>query len=180
MMQDEEGRTRPKADELPASDRVYFDGQLSFTEPISASIKAHTFLTPITLSSAKLIATYDGTPVAAAKKVGKGEVYYIGTNLGASIEEGSQAGIDLVRAIVERSVRRSASADAVRPRLIESSQGSLLIVFNDQKSDQTAAIRVPDRYKQATDIYAQQSYTIQSGVLHVKLSYDSVTALRLT
>jgi beta-galactosidase len=180
MMQDEEGRKRPKPDEFPASDRVYFDGQLSFTEPIAASIKAHTFLTPITLSSAKVIATYDGTPVAAAKKVGKGEIYYIGTNLGASIEEGSQAGIDLVRAIVARSVRRSVSADAVRPRLIESSQGSLLIVFNDQISDQTAAIRVPDRYKQATDIYGQESYTIQSGALHLKLSYESVTVLRLT
>jgi len=131
MMQDDEGRKNPNPEDLPASERIYFEGQLSFTEPISASIKAHTFLTPITTSSAKVIATYQGRPVAAVKKVGKGEVYYVGTNLGASIEEGSQAGIDLIRAIATRSVQRIVTADRVRPRLIESSKGSLLVVFND-------------------------------------------------
>jgi beta-galactosidase len=180
MMQDDEGRKNPKLEDMPASERVYVEGQLSFTEPISASIRAHTFLTPITPSSAKVIATYQGIPVAATKKVGKGEVYYIGTNLGASIEEGSQAGLDLIRTIVTRSVQRTVTADGVRPRLIESSKGSLLIVFNDQIIDQTAEIRVPDRYTQATDVYGQETYTIQGGVLHVKVSFESVTVLRLT
>jgi beta-galactosidase GanA len=180
MMQDDEGRKSLKPDEMPASDRVYLEGQLSFMEPISASIKAHTFLTPITASSAKVIATYQGTPVAAAKKVGKGEVYYIGTNLGASIEEGSQAGIDLIRAIAARSVQRIVTADGVRPRLLESSKGSLLIVFNDQVVDQSAEIRVPDRYMQATDVYGQETYTIQGGTLHVKVPFESVTVLQLS
>jgi len=39
MMQDDEGRMSPKPDEMPASDRVYLEGQLSFMERISASIK---------------------------------------------------------------------------------------------------------------------------------------------
>lgn len=180
MMQDDEGRKNPKPEDLPASERIYVEGQLSFTEPISASIKAHTFLTPITPSSAKVIATYEGIPVASVKKVGKGEVYYIGTNLGASIEEGSQAGIDLIRAIVTRSVQRSVSADGVRPRLIESSKGSLLVVFNDQIIDQTAEIHVHDRYTQAIDIYGQGSYTIQNHTIQIKVPFESVTVLRLT
>ena len=180
MMQHDEGRKNPKPEDMPASERVYVEGQLSFTELISASIKAHTFLTPITPSSARVIATYQGIPVAAAKKVGRGEVYYIGTNLGASIEEGSQAGIDLIRAIVTRSVQRIVTADSVRPRLIESSKGSLLVVFNDQIIDQTTEIRVPDRYTQATDVYGQEAYAIQSGTLHVKVPLESVTVLRLT
>jgi beta-galactosidase GanA len=180
MMQDDEGRKNPKPEDLPASERVYIEGQLSFTEPISASIKAHTFLTPITPLSAKVIATYQGIPVAVAKKVGKGEVYYVGTNLGASIEEGSQAGIDLIRAIVARSVQRNVTADGVRPRLIESSKGSLLVVFNDQIIDQAAEIRVPDRYTQATDVYGQETYTMQGGTVHVKVPFESVTVLRLT
>ena len=41
--------------------------------------------TPIEVSSAKPIASLEGMIVAAAKKVGKGQVYYFGTNLGASI-----------------------------------------------------------------------------------------------
>jgi beta-galactosidase len=162
------------------SDRVYEDGHLTFTEPISATVQAHTFLTPIALSSAKVIATYESTPVAAMKQVGKGQIYYIGTNLGASIESGSQAGIELVRAIVNQSVRPAVSSDKVRPRLIESPNGSLLIVFNDQITDQTVKIEVPARYKTAVDIYENQSHDIQNGTIEVKVPYEGVAVLRLS
>ena len=42
--------------------------------------------------------------VAARKKVGKGWVYYFGTNLGASIAAGSEGGIELLRAIITKVV----------------------------------------------------------------------------
>jgi beta-galactosidase GanA len=180
MVQDDDGRKIPRAEDLPVSERVYVEGQLSFTEPISASIKAHTFLTPITPMSAKVIATYQGTPVAAVKKVGKGEVFYIGTNLGASIEEGSQEGLDLVRSLVTRSVQRKVSANGVRPRLIESPKGSLLIVFNDQIIDQLAEIRIPDRYTQASDLYGPETVTVREGYLRISVPFESVMVLRLT
>src|SRR6202035_5074403 len=88
----------------------------------TATIKAHTFLTPLTITSAKVIATYESTPVAATRKVGKGQVFYVGTNLGASIEDGDRAGIDLVRAMVTQVVSPADTADKVRPRLVETSQ----------------------------------------------------------
>jgi beta-galactosidase GanA len=173
-------RNSPKPEELPQSERVYFEGQLTFTEPISATIKAHTFLTPITLSSAKVIASYESTPVAATRKVGKGQVYYIGTNLGASIEEGSQAGIELVRSIVTKAVERLVISEKVRPRLIESPAGSLLMVFNDQTTDQTVKVQVPSRYKMAMDIYDNQPQTIQSGSVEIKVPFEGVSVLRLS
>lgn len=179
MIQDGQKDTA-KPENVSESDRVYVDGHLTFTEPISATIQAHTFLTPITLSSAKAIATCDSTPVAAEKKVGKGQIYYIGTNLGASIESGSQAGMELIRAIVNRAVQRVVTSDRVRPRLIESQNGSLLIVFNDQITDQTAKIDVPARYKTAIDIYDNQSQNIQSGVVEIKVPYEGVAVLRLS
>ena len=179
MVQDDDGRKNPKPEDLPESERVYVEGQLLFTEPVSVSVKAHTFLTPITPLSAKVIATYQGTPVAAVKKIGKGEVFYIGTNLGASIEEGSKEGLDLVRAIVARSVQRSVSANGVRPRLIESSKGGLLIVFNDQNVDQTEEIRIPDRYSQATDLYGSETWSIQGGTILVKVPFEGVSVIRL-
>jgi len=177
-MQDEPNS--PKPEDLPQSERIYVEGHLTFTEPISASIKAHTFLTPITPSSAKVIATYESTPVATMKKVGKGQVYYIGTNLGASIEGGSQPGIELVRAIVTDAVQRVVSSDKVRPRLIESPNGSLLIVFNDSITDQTAEIRVPERYKKAVDVYSQQSQTIQNNKIQVDVPFEGVSVFRLS
>ena len=170
----------PKPEDLPPSDRIYIEGRLAFTEPIKATVKAHTFLTPITVSSAKVIASYESTPVAAFKKVGKGQVYYFGTNLGASIEEGSQEGVNLVRAIVSQAVQRTISSDKVRPRLIESSSGSLLIVFNDQITDQAAKIQVPSRYKTATDIYDNGSQTIHNGAVEVRVPFEGVSVLRLS
>ena len=149
-------------------------------EPITAQIKANTFLTPITVSSAKVIATCQSTPVAAAKKVGKGLVYYVGTNLGASIEAGSQQGIDLVKAIVNQAVRSTVVSEKVRPRLIETESGTLLIVFNDQITDQPAIIRVPSRYKIATNIYDNQMQTIQNGTVEVQVPFEGVTVLRLS
>jgi hypothetical protein len=179
MMQ-EDGRDNPKSEHLSESDRVYVEGHLTFTEPISATIKAHTFLTPISPGSAKVIATYESTPVAATKKVGKGQVYYVGTNLGASIEEGSQAGIELVRTIVTQAIQPSVTCDKVRPRLIESPNGSLLIVFNDQIIDQTARVRVPSRYKTAMNVYDNQSQAITADSVEIQVPFEGVSVLRLS
>jgi beta-galactosidase GanA len=179
MMQNDV-KENPKPEDLPDSERVYVEGHLTFTEPVSVTIKAHTFLTPITVSSAKVIASYESTPVAAVKKVGRGQMYYIGTNLGASIEEGSQAGIELVRAIVTQVVQRAVTSEKVRPRLIESPNGSLLIIFNDQITDQTAKVRVPSHYKMATNLYDSQSQTVHSGAVEIQVPFEGVSVLRLS
>ena len=179
-MRQDDGRDNPKPEHLSESDRVYVEGHLAFTEPISATIKAHTFLTPIRLASAKVIATYESTPVAATKKVGKGQVYYVGTNLGASIEEGSQAGIELVRTIVTQAIQPSVTSDKLRPRLIESPKGSLLIVFNDQIIDQTARVRVPSRYRTATNVYDNQSQAVSADSVEIQVPFEGVSVFRLS
>jgi beta-galactosidase GanA len=179
MMQDDV-KDNPKPEDLPSSERVYIEGRLTFTEPVNVTVKAHTFLTPITVSSAKVIASYESMPVAAVKQLGKGKVYYFGTNLGASIEEGSQEGLDLVRAIVSQAVQRDVSSDKVRPRLIESPNGTLLIIFNDQITGQTAKIQVPSRYKMAVNIYDNRSQTIRDGTVEVQVPFEGVSVLRLS
>ena len=105
---------------------------------------------------------------------------YIGTNLGASIDGGSQPGIELVRTIVTGAVQQLVASDKVRPRLIESANGSLLIVFNDNITDQTAEIRVPQRYKQAVDVYSQQSQIIQGNKVQVNVPVEGVSVVRLS
>jgi hypothetical protein len=127
-----------------------------------------------------VIATYESTPVAATKKVGKGQVYYVGTNLGASIEEGSQAGIELVRTIVTQAIQPPVTSEKVRPRLIESPNGSLLIVFNDQIIDQTARVRVPSRYRTATNVYDNQSQAISADGVEIQVPFEGVSVFRLS
>ena len=79
--------------DVPASDRVYYQPSITFTSPVATRITGKTYLTPIEVTTAKPIATFEGMAVAATKKVGKGQVYYFGTNLGASINSGSDGGI---------------------------------------------------------------------------------------
>jgi beta-galactosidase GanA len=174
------GQTKLRAENLPTTERVYVDGHLTFSEPVTVTIKAHTFLTPITITSAQVIATYESTPVAATKKVGKGQVFYVGTNLGASIEDGDLAGIDLVRAIVTRVVQPAVTSDKVRPRLVETSVGSLLIVFSEEITDQTVSIQIPARYKQALDLYDHQPRAIQGNSIEMIVPFEGVSVFRVS
>jgi hypothetical protein len=163
----------------PNSEKVYTEGHLDFSEPIAAKVKAHTYLTPITVSSAKVIAKYESMPVAAVKNVGRGQVYYFGTNLGASVEEGDQSGLDVLTTILRSVVQPTVTSEKVRPRLIEGEKRSLLVVFNDTSEDQNARITLPTRYKSATDLYTIQTQNLHSNILQISVPFANVSVLRL-
>jgi beta-galactosidase len=168
-----------KLPEMPASERVYVDGHLQFSEPIPVKVRAHTYLTPITVTSATVIAKYEDIPVAAMKKVGQGQVYYFGTNLGASIQAGSEEGMQLVQAILRGTVQQTVTADKLRPRLIEGEQRSLLLVFNDGISDQTSSVTVPHRYTSATNLYTNQKQMVNENSVQVTVPFQDVSVIRL-
>ena len=178
-MERSEGEASAKTQEMPASERVYVDGYLQFSDPIAVKVKAHTFLTPLTIGSATMIAKYESTPVAAMKKVGRGQVYYFGTNLGASIEAGDQGGLELVRTILRSVVQPAVTAEKVRPRLIEGSKRSLLVVFNDGVEDQAASIQLPARYTRATDLYTNQTQALQANIIQITVPFEGVSVHRL-
>lgn len=164
---------------IPEEERVYTQGKLEFTFPVAVTVKAHTYLTPLTISSATVLAKYDSKPVAAMKKVGQGQVYYFGTNLGASIEEGDKGGIELLRAIAAGVVRAPVTADKVRPRLIEGATRSLLVIFNDGPENQTDSVTLPSRYQRATDLHSEETQAVQAGKIRVTVPYEGVLVLRL-
>ena len=92
----------------------------------------------------------------------------------------AQAGIELVRAIVSQAVRPAVTAEKVRPRLIESQAGSLLLIFNDQIADQRVSVQVPSRYKMAMNIYDNRSQTIRDGTVVVQVPFEGISVLRLS
>ena len=47
-------------------------------------------------------------------------------------------------------------------------------------TDQTAEIRVPERYKQAVDVYSQRSQTIQDNKVQVIAPFEGVSVFRLS
>jgi beta-galactosidase len=165
--------------DLPTTERIYFEPEIEFSLPVSARIKAHTFLTPIELDGAVEIARCSGFPVGAMKRLGKGQVYYFGTNVGASIAAGSNGGIDLLRALIHAAARPAVTSDRLRPRLIEGGQGSLLAVFNDTSEDQSARIDLPRAYRRATDIHRGVEVSIQNNMVHVTVPFQDAVVLLL-
>jgi beta-galactosidase GanA len=161
-------------------DLIYFQPEIEFTLPVSARVRANTFLTPITITTATPIARYRDITVAAMKNVGKGRVFYFGTNLGASIYDGDQGGVDLLRAILTSVVKPIVTGNTLRPRLIKSALGrSLMVVTNDTVQDVTEGIELPNGVRRATDIYSGKSMGVEKGKVVVTVPYEDVVVLLL-
>lgn len=149
--------------------------EITLTKPVSVRVKADTYLTPIEISSATPIGTCRQWTVAAMKRVGKGMVYYFGTNLGGSIAKGDPGGIDLLRALVADVVRPAVSSSgALRPRLIQGSTSGLLTVFNYSDSEQRATITVPTGYKRAINVYSGEQHVIKANKLDISVPIKDV------
>jgi hypothetical protein len=169
--------SKPK--DIPASDLIYYDPEIEITLPVAVRIKVHTYLTPIEVTSAEVIATSQGLTVGARKKVGKGWVYYFGTNLGASIAAGSDGGMELLGAIITKVVEPIVPGGKLRPRLIEGKRQSLLAVFNDYATDQSATLKIPARYGKATDLFSGINLPVLNGELQLTVPYQDAQVLLL-
>jgi hypothetical protein len=170
---------RPPAT-VATSDIVYYEPEIDFFSPVGVRLKAHTFLTPIEIGSATPIARSQGHVVGCRKALGTGEVFYFGTNLGASIFAGNDKGIALLRSIITPVLRPAVTSDKVRPRLIEGSERSLLTIFNDTPEDQNAPVTLPSRYRKAVNIHTGEQGQVGHGVIQLSVPYNDAVVLELT
>lgn len=163
----------------PQAEPIYDNPEIQFTDPVSIQVRAQSFLTPIEVTSATPIATCQGFTVAARKQVGKGQVFYIGTNLGASIDAGDEGGLELLRAILQPVVQPAVSGKRLRPRLIAGSQRSLLVILNDTAKDETETLTLPPGYARATDLHMGKDLPILDGRLEVTVPFEDAVVVRL-
>jgi len=147
------------------SDRIYDNPEIEFSTPVAISVKANTYLTPIQTTSATVIGACQGFPVAARKAVGRGQVYYFGTNLGASISAGDDRGIELLRAVIWPVVRPPVTAGNLRPRLVSGAKRALMVVVNDTVEEQTSRIVLPVNYSRATDIHSEKTMQVAGNAI---------------
>jgi beta-galactosidase len=171
----------PRAAQISASDRIYYDPEIDFQEPVRLKVKANTFVTPLTTTSAKAIATCNGMPVAAYQRSGKGQVYYFGTNLGASISAGNDEGIELLRAIIHPIVKPAVKAGKLRPRFIRGRQKGILLAFNDTAENQTDTLDIASLtpFSSARDLYQQTSIAMPGKALQLTVPYQDVAVILL-
>jgi beta-galactosidase len=170
-------------EKLPADaspdDAIYYQPEIAFTEPAEVRMTARTFLTPIKLTSAKQIASSYGKPLAARKKVGQGEMQYVGTSFGAALLAGDAGALELLRSMVQPVAAPEVTAEKVRPRLMRGEGHSLLAVFNDTPRDQTARIQLPVEFKAARDIHSGNAIPIRSHIVELTVPNQDVKVLQL-
>jgi hypothetical protein len=164
---------------LPQAEQIYDEPEIQFSEPLSIRVKARTFVTPIDITSATAIATCQSFTVAAKKQVGKGQIFYIGTNLGASIAAGDEAGVELLRAILTPIVRPRVSSKTLRPRLIASAKRSLRVVINDTPRDETEGISHPAEYARANDIHSGKELRLENQRIQLTVPYEDAVVVQL-
>lgn len=162
-----QAKGKPGSAVRPLAGQVYYEPEIELSLPIPARVNTHTFLTPIDITSASPIATYQSLAVGATNEAEEGKIYFVGSNLGASIAAGSDTGIGLLRAIVTKIVRPHACSNKIRRRLVEGSKRSLPVALNDTTADQTESITLPSRYHRAMDIPAKESSDQENNSVRV-------------
>jgi len=164
---------------LPQAEQIYDQPEIQFSQPVTVGVKAHTFVTPVQITSATAIATCQGLTVGAKKQVGKGQVFYVGTNLGASIAVGSETGIEWLRGIVTPIVQPPVSGKRLRPRLIQGAKRSLLVIFNDSTTAATETIALSPGYRHATDVHTGKEQRLENQGIEVTVPYEDAVVLLL-
>jgi len=170
--------TKLPADSSP-DDAIYYRPQIDFSAPARVQMTAYTFLTPLQITSASQIATSYGKPLAARKRVGQGEVFYIGTSLGGALLAGDAGALELFRALIGPAAKPEVTAEQVRPRLLRGNGRSLLAVFNDTPQDHSARIQLPAEFHAATDIHSGKPVAIADHKVALAVPSQDVVVLQL-
>jgi len=95
-----------------------------------------------------------GGPAMAS--LNRSKKFLTGTCCGATM----RSILTLLRAGVTKIVKPPAAGGKIRPRSIEAGKGSLLVTFNDNAQEQTAAPNVPLRYMKATGLHSRANRAV--------------------
>jgi hypothetical protein len=161
-------------------DELYDNPDIGVHAPVTGSIPAATYLVPVRVYDAEPIASCQGLTVGVRKQLGKGTVYYIGTNLGAAIARGSTTARELVRTLIANSTQPEVVGHHLRPRLISSGDGALLAVFNDTARLQTDNLRLADDvWISARELDTDHVLPITENILSVEVPAHDVRVYKL-
>jgi hypothetical protein len=148
--------------------------------PVEGSVRAATYLVPVRVLDAEPIAWCHDVPVGVRKRVGKGTVYYFGTNLGAAIARGSTTARDIVRTLIHEGTQPEVTGHRLRPRLIASNHGALLAVFNDAAHTLSENLHmVADRWRSARALDTGAVFPISGNRFTVEVPAEDVRVFEL-
>ena len=112
--------------------------------------------------------------------MGTGTVYAFGTNLGAAAARGDETARAVVQAIVTGARRPDVGGRVLRPRLVSSEHGALLLVFNRHRTEQADELRFRETSsKRARNVVTGTTLPIHDGGLTVTVPGEDVHVFAL-
>ena len=168
------------ADNLPPLDPMHLGPPISFREPVEVEIPAHGFLTPLKLEGARAIGRHGDMVLASCNDHGKGRVYYFGTYMGLALDKNIPEAHELLRHILLEHAEPVIRGDRLRPRLLESEDGALLMIFNDHRTETiTESVSIPDGFAYVRDVVTGESCPVSDGKVMVGVEAENAVVLRL-
>ncbi|MDK1046091.1 MAG: hypothetical protein QGM45_10455, partial [Anaerolineales bacterium] len=153
---------------------------IHFTWPIEAHVPVHGYLVPLKLAGAMPLGCCGDMILAAHHEYGKGQVYYFGTYMGRALCKNIPEAHALLREILLGHARPVIRGDRLRPRLITSATGALLVAFNDHHTEAVSeALGVPDRFESAQNIVTGETYPLTDGKISLTVGPEDAVVLLL-
>jgi hypothetical protein len=169
----------PSGEQWP--DPIHNGPEIIFVEPAAASVRARSYLSPLTPAEGRPIAHCLGHCLAVANGYGQGTAYYFGTYLGLALAENDAGAMSIVQSLLKGHTAPLVRGRALRPRWMDSGDKALLAVFNDSRHEtHKEQIRLPKSYARAYDVYDRREVRIEDQSLQVEVEPESVCIFLVT
>ena len=161
-------------------DPIYNAPDLALSSPICGNIATSEYLSPLRLEGARSIAKYENLDVAAHNNYGEGEVWYFGTYLGLSIRRGDKTSLEAIKEIIKKNVSPEATANVLRPRIIDGEGRRILCVFNDDPySTHSDTVKLRDKTTRAVSLFDGEEIILSENTITLEIDSDDVKVFEL-
>jgi Beta-galactosidase trimerisation domain/Beta-galactosidase len=156
------------------------DGRLDTTSPlqcswpIASTFSAYHYLASVRGAGGEAIISQGGEIAAIRRQEGKGTIVYFGTSIGGAIAAGDREALVLMKNLLLLYCQPTMRGNLLRPRLIESAEGSLLVVINPEDESVVESIVLPSRFKQAEELYGNSRVSVSDRSLALEIPPQDV------
>jgi hypothetical protein len=166
--------------DLPVLDPIQCGPQISMSWPTTSSFSVREFLVPLELRGAEAIGRCGEHVLATRHRYGQGVVYYFGTYVGVGLDRCDAEANAVIQRILLNHATPVIRGGRLRPRLIRGRERSLLVVFNDDRSETiTDTLVLPSGVSEAIDIDCGSVYKATKGQIDVTVDAENCVVLLL-
>lgn len=164
----------------PWPETLHNGPEITFEEWAGTAFRARGFFVPLQPSSGRPMASSQGHCLAVSNAYGDGIAYYLGTYVGLALAHDDTGAVTMMQRLLSRHTQPEVTAVNLRPRWIEGPGQSLLVVFNDSRTEtRRETIRLPMPCSRALDVYRKRGLAIQDQSINLEVEPEGVAVIML-